>query len=81
MANLRNPGLPSNLQALEASRDILKNQIEALEKGFVLLEELRLDLAAVEKAIHALAHRVEFPDEARREDEIVVTGKTWTSPR
>jgi prefoldin subunit 5 len=81
MANLGNPNLPSNLQALESSRDILKRQIQDLEKSVAFLDELRLDLEAVENAISALRGRFNPPDEARREDEIVVTGKTWASPR
>jgi prefoldin subunit 5 len=79
MANLRDPGLPSNLQALESSRDILKRQIKDLEKSVTFLEELRLDLEAVEKAINALTGRVVFPDE----EPIVFEGvnNVWTAEK
>ena len=63
MANLRDPGLPTNLHALEQSRKILKNQIEMLEKQVAFLEEARLDLAAVDQAINALIGRVALPEE------------------
>jgi prefoldin subunit 5 len=69
MANLRDAGLPTNLQALESTAEILRRQIKDMEKSVERLGELRLDLDAVEKAIEALTGRVTFPDEARLEEE------------
>jgi prefoldin subunit 5 len=63
MANLRDAGLPSNLQALESTAEILQRQIKDMEKSVERLSELRLDLDAVEKAINALTGRVVFPVE------------------
>jgi hypothetical protein len=83
MANLRDAGLPTNLQALESTAGILRRQIRDMEKSVEQLGELRLDLAAVEQAIEALTGRVVFPDEAQAEDrdEIAAIGKTWTTEK